>query len=149
MIMNRNDRLKSIINDYKECLGALEQSYRLLSSDNLEIVSVSQRAFKADITDLFKILESYVTYILKKNRISVQDLTIRQAIEMVANVKGIDKEFYDKALEHKVIRDKYSYVDGKSSLRNFIDFYKEAKEPIERQVKLIEDQLEKENPSTL
>ena len=28
MIMSRNDRLKSILNDYKECLGALEQSYR-------------------------------------------------------------------------------------------------------------------------
>ena len=64
-------------------------------------------------------------------------------MEMITNIKGIDKEFYDKAfydkaLEHKILRDKYSHVDGKLSLRNFVNFYKEAKEPIERQ-----------NPSTL
>lgn len=134
---------KTLCDNYGECLEKIEQSYSCIDSDNALLSEVGRRAFKADMFDLFKILEEYSRYVLKYYKISVSDMTVGESLLRCVQLNKMDKELISKTKKYKALRDKYAHHYGKSSLRNFIEFYKNAKDDLYNQYKLMLNIYEK------
>lgn len=128
---------KEYCSKFKECLNAIEQSYSMINNENVVISEISRRAFKADMIDMFKILEQYSSYVLKFYKVSVSDMTVGESLNRCAQFGKFDEELVKKTRRYKALRDKYSHHYGKPSLRTFIEFYKNSKEDLNRQYELM------------
>lgn len=138
MVILKNHRIESIIANYKECILAISQSYSRVNDTDLVMADIARRAFKADMIDLFKVIEDYLAFTLKSIGVTVNELTIREALDMSLRAGKIDNKFYDQTIKHKIIRDKYSHHYGKPTFKQFLKFYEESREAIEKQLYIIE-----------
>lgn len=130
MVRSNNYRLKGVVEDLEEALGFVEDSYNRMTNAKVEDINSFRRLFKADVVDVFKVLESYVAYALKSNGIVVSDLTVREAMEFSSKLGFISDSLLNTMCKHKIIRDKYSHHYGKSSIQDFIKFYTYSREEL-------------------
>lgn len=130
MVRSNNYRLKGVVDDLEEALSFVEDSYNRMTTAKVEDINSFRRLFKADVVDVFKVLESYVAYALKSNGIVVSDLTVREAMEFSSKLGFISDSLFNTMCKHKIIRDKYSHHYGKPSIQDFIKFYTSSREEL-------------------
>lgn len=93
-----------------------------MTTAKVEDINSFRKLFKADVVDVFKVLESYVAYALKSNGIVVSDLTIREAMEFSSKLGFISDSLFNTMCKHKIIRDKYSHYYGNLPYRILLSF---------------------------
>ena len=152
MVRTNNYRLKGVVEDLEEALGFVEDSYNRMTNAKVEDINSFRRLFKADVVDVFKVLESYVAYALKSNGIVVSDITVREAMEFSSKLGFISDSLFNTMYKHKIIRDKYSHHYGKPSIQDFIKFYTFSREELfslleklKKEIKDVEDMGFKNN----
>ena len=141
MVRSNNYRLKGVVDDLAEALGFAEDSYNRMNNAKVEDINSFRRLFKADVVDVFKVLESYVAYALKSNGIVVSDLTVKEAMEFSCKLGFISDSLFNTMYRHKIIRDKYSHHYGKPSIQDFIKFYDNSKEELSLLLKKLEKEV--------
>lgn len=130
MVRSNNYRLRGVVDDLAEALGFAEDSYKRMNTAKPEDINSFKRLCKADVVDVFKVLESYVAYALKSNGVVVSDMTVREAMEFASKLGFISSSLFDIMYKHKLIRDKYSHHYGKPSVQDFIKFYESSKDEL-------------------
>lgn len=146
MMMKINSiRFNTVINNFKECISNIEKDlndYKNLDSEIIkkvpDIKRLIETTLRADIIDVFKIIEDYVALSLKSYGVGISNKTLNQALDKCLEENLINYDFRVMMKKNKAIRDSYAHKYNYPTTEDLIKFYLENKEIFKEHIKLME-----------
>ncbi|MGL4950160.1 MAG: hypothetical protein ACRC5M_07230 [Anaeroplasmataceae bacterium] len=127
MVRVNNDRLDSIVSDTLECYSELDyfitrRSY-FIGKDSIIIDS----AIREGVSNVFKCLESYIAFILKKSGIGISNKSFEICIQLCIDSNLIDIDFANYMKSHIKIRNFFSHRYKYPKTDLLLSFYEDNK----------------------
>lgn len=153
MMMKINSvRFNTVINNFKECIENIEKDLTDYNNLDEEIIKrfpdierLIETALRADIIDIFKIIEDYIALSLKVYGVGISNKTINEALDKCLEEKLINNEFRLMMRKNKSIRDSYSHKYNYPRTEDLINFYVSNKKIFEEHLNLMVEVMKKSN----